>query len=289
MTVGPDKERLASALRGRYRLDRELGAGGMATVFLATDLKHDRRVALKVLRPALSVTVGPERFLAEIRTTANLRHPHVLPLFDSGEADGLLYYVMPYVEGESLEDRLAREGRLPVDEALAIAREVADALDHAHGRGIVHRDIKPANILLGDGGALVADFGIALALASAGSERLTRTGLTPGTPAYMSPEQLAGEGTLDGRTLHIPGDVAFEIGETSVLFLNERDGAWYLSAMEQSVYALVPSIDGPSLERELSGDYYVRDDQGALVPVDDVSFPSTTVRDLALLLKGLDR
>ncbi|HSG49778.1 MAG TPA: serine/threonine-protein kinase, partial [Longimicrobiales bacterium] len=153
MMARPGGERLASALEGRYRIERELGTGGMASVYLATDLKHDRTVALKVLRPELSMAVGPERFLAEIRTTANLRHPHILPLFDSGEADGLLYYVMPYVDGESLDARLAREGRLPVEAALAIVRDVGAALEHAHGRGIVHRDIKPANILLGEGGA----------------------------------------------------------------------------------------------------------------------------------------
>ena len=165
----------------------------MATVYLARDLRHDRRVAIKVLREELAAAVGAERFLEEIRVTASLQHPHILPLFDSGSADGLLWYVMPFVEGETLRSRLAREGRLPVDVALQLVREMADALEYAHGRGVVHRDVKPENVLLQDGHALVADFGIALALEHAGGERLTRTGITLGTPQYMAPEQAAGE------------------------------------------------------------------------------------------------
>ncbi|MDX1675328.1 MAG: serine/threonine-protein kinase, partial [Longimicrobiales bacterium] len=176
----PVIERLNAALEGRYRIERELGAGGMATVFLAEDLKHDRQVALKVLKPELAAVVGAERFLAEIRTTANLEDPHILPLYDSGEADGFLFYVMPYVEGDSLRDRLDREHQLPVDEALEIARKVADALQFAHDQGVVHRDVKPANILLRRGEPLVADFGIALALSEAGGGRLTETGLSMG-------------------------------------------------------------------------------------------------------------
>jgi serine/threonine-protein kinase len=192
-------DRLRAALAERYTLERELGHGGMATVFLAVDLKHDRHVAIKVLPPELSKAIGPERFQQEIRLTAGLRHPHILPVLDSGEADGLLYYVMPYVEGESLRDRLAREARLPVDDALAIAREVADALSYAHGRGVIHRDIKPENILLGAGHAVVTDFGIARAVTAAGGDSLTQTGLAVGTPAYMSPEQASAE-PVDGRS-----------------------------------------------------------------------------------------
>ncbi len=156
--------RLTAALADRYRIERELGQGGMATVYLAHDLKHDRQVAIKVLRPELAAVLGAERFLSEIKTTANLQHPHILPLFDSGEADGFLYYVMPFVEGESLRDRLDREKQLPIDDAVRIASEVAGALDYAHRHGVIHRDIKPENILLHDGRALVADFGIALAV-----------------------------------------------------------------------------------------------------------------------------
>ena len=172
----------------------------MATVYLTEDLKHNRNVALKVLKPELAAVIGAERFLAEIKTTANLQHPHILPLFDSGAADGLLYYIMPFIDGESLRDKLKRETQLPVDEALEIAEAVAGALDYAHRRGVIHRDIKPANILLHDGQPVVADFGIALAVAAAGGDRLTETGLSLGTPSYMSPEQVTGEGELDGRS-----------------------------------------------------------------------------------------
>jgi len=192
--------RLVSALEDRYLVERELGEGGMATVYLAHDRRHDRRVALKVLRPELAAVVGAERFLAEIRTTANLQHPHILPLFDSGEADSFLFYVMPYVEGETLRERIDREKQLPMEEAVRIATAVAGALDHAHRHGIIHRDIKPANILIQDGEPVVADFGIALAVGAAGGGRLTETGLSLGTPYYMSPEQAMGDHAIGPAT-----------------------------------------------------------------------------------------
>ena len=192
--------RLNEALDGRYRIERQLGEGGMATVYLAEDVRHGRKVALKVLKPELAAVVGAERFLAEIRTTAGLQHPHILPLHDSGEADGLLFYVMPYVEGESLRERLDREKQLPVDEAVGIVRKVAGALQAAHERGVVHRDVKPANVLLSQGEPLVADFGIALAVQHAGGGRLTETGLSLGTPYYMSPEQALADRDPDARS-----------------------------------------------------------------------------------------
>jgi serine/threonine-protein kinase len=185
--------RLSAALSGRYLVERKLGEGGMATVYLADDLRHGRKVALKVLRPELAAVVGAERFLAEIRTTAKLQHPHILPLHDSGEADGLLFYVMPRVEGESLRERLDRSHQLPVDEAVRIASAIANALDYAHRQGVIHRDIKPANILIHDGEPVVSDFGIALAVTTGGVGRLTETGLSLGTPHYMSPEQATGD------------------------------------------------------------------------------------------------
>ena len=201
-----------TALADRYRLERELGRGGMATVYLAQDVRHRRRVALKVLHPDLAYALGPDRFLREIEVAANLTHPHILPLHDSGEAAGLLYYVMPYVEGESLRDRLTREIQLPVDEALQIAREVADALAYAHRNGVVPCDIKPENILLSGGHALVVDFGIARALGQAGAERLTETGMAVGTAAYMSPEQASGERQVDGRSdVYSLGSVLYEM------------------------------------------------------------------------------
>ncbi|HJP86681.1 MAG TPA: protein kinase [Gemmatimonadaceae bacterium] len=196
----PVTTRLAAALVDRYQIEREIGRGGMATVHLALDLRHHRRVAIKVLREELAAAIGAERFLEEIRVTASLQHPHILPLFDSGSAQGLLWYVMPFVEGETLRSRLARERRLPVDTALQLVREMADALDYAHRHGIVHRDVKPENVLLQSGHALIADFGIALALENAGGARLTRTGITLGTPSYMAPEQAAGDRPIDART-----------------------------------------------------------------------------------------
>ena len=197
---------------GPYRVLRALGRGGMATVYLAYDERHRRSVALKVLHPDLAHALGPARFLREIEVAANLTHPHILPLHDSGEADGLLYYVMPYVEGESLRDRLTRETQLPVDEALQLAREVADALAYAHGQGVVHRDIKPENILLSGGHALVADFGIARVLGQAGSASLTDAGMAIGTAAYMSPEQAQAASHLDGRSdVYSLGCVVYEM------------------------------------------------------------------------------
>ena len=191
---------LNTALAGRYAVEREIGRGGMATVFLARDLRHDRLVALKLLNPELGAVLGVERFLSEIKVTANLQHPHLLPLFDSGEADGLLFYVMPYVDGESLRARLDREKQLPTDEAIAIAVAVASALEHAHQQGVIHRDLKPENILLQAGQAVVADFGIALAVSKAGGARVTQTGLSLGTPQYMSPEQATGDRVIDRRS-----------------------------------------------------------------------------------------
>ena len=179
-------QQLRSALADRYRLERELGQGGMATVYLAHDLRHERKVAIKVLRPELAAIIGAERFVREIRTVAALQHPHILGLIDSGEVQGTAYYVMPYVEGESLRDRLTREKQLPVGDAIRMATEVASALDYAHRHGVIHRDIKPENILLHDGQALVADFGISLAVSEAGGTRMTETGMSVGTPHYIS-------------------------------------------------------------------------------------------------------
>src|SRR5207245_1504333 len=191
---------LLASLAQHYTIEREAGVGGMATVYVARDLKHDRHVALKVLKPELAALLGIERFLSEIRVTAHLQHPHILPLFDSGQAAGLIYYVMPHVEGESLRQRLAREKQLPLETAIEITRAVASALDYAHRHGVIHRDIKPENILFQDGQAVVADFGIALALSAAGGSRLTETGLSLGTPQYVSPEQATGDRTLDARS-----------------------------------------------------------------------------------------
>ena len=203
---------LNAALGTAYRIEREIGAGGMATVYLAHDTKHDRKVALKVLKPELAAVIGAERFLAEIRTTANLQHPHILALFDSGQVDGTVYYVMPFVGGESLRDRLTRDKQLPVEEAVRLAREVADALQHAHEHDVIHRDIKPENILVHGGHALVVDFGIALAASKTGGTRMTETGMSLGTPTYMSPEQAMGERTLDARTdVYALGCVLYEM------------------------------------------------------------------------------
>ena len=203
---------LREILADRYVIEREVGSGGMATVYLARDAKHHRQVAIKVLDPELGAVIGADRFLAEIQVTANLQHPNLLPLFDSGEAAGLLYYVMPYVEGESLRARLNRERQLPIGEAVRIATAVASALDYAHRHGVIHRDLKPENILMHEGHPLVADFGIALAVSNAGGQRVTQTGLSLGTPQYMSPEQATGERTIDGRSdIYSLGAVTYEM------------------------------------------------------------------------------
>ena len=203
-------QRLEAGLAGRYTIERELGQGGMAVVFLARDLRHDRKVALKMLRPEISAEIGADRFLREIKLAAGLTHPHILPVYDSGEADGLLFYVMPNMEGRSVRERLDRERQLPLEEALRITREVASALDYAHRHQVVHRDIKPENILLNEGAAMVADFGIGKALSGGGS--LTQTGMAVGTPAYMSPEQASGDSEVDGRSdLYSLGCVLYEM------------------------------------------------------------------------------
>jgi serine/threonine-protein kinase len=203
---------LRAALAGRYRIERELGAGGMALVYLAHDLKHDRPVAVKVLRPDLAASIGAERFLREIRIAAGLSHPRILPLYDSGAAGEHLYYVMPFIEGESLRQLLDREPQLPIADAVNLMRQVASALAYAHSRGIVHRDIKPDNILLHGNEAVVADFGIARAIAAAEDEHITQTGVTVGTPAYMSPEQWGAGATVDGRSdVYSLGCVLYEV------------------------------------------------------------------------------
>ena len=240
-------ERLAQLLADRYTVEREVGSGGMATVLLATDIRHARRVAIKVLRADVAQRTGADRFLREIRTTANLQHPHIVPLFDSGEAAGTVYYVMPYVEGETLRDRLEREGPLPVADAVRIAREVADALDYAHRHGVVHRDVKPENVLLHDGRAMVADFGIALALArTTGDVRLTETGMSVGTPQYMSPEQAMGEKHITARTdIFALGAILYEMlageppfaGESAQLIV-----AKMMTAEPTPIVTLRPSV-----------------------------------------------
>src|SRR6266496_2932296 len=203
---------ISGALADRYRIERELGKGGMATVYLAEDLRHDRKVAIKVLKPELAAVLGAERFVVEIKTTAALQHPHILPLFDSGAADGFLYYVMPFIDGETLRSKLDRETQLGIDESVKIACDVADALEYAHRHGVIHRDIKPENILMQDGRPMVADFGIALAVSAAAGGRMTETGLSLGTPHYMSPEQATAEKEITARSdVYSLGSVLYEM------------------------------------------------------------------------------
>ncbi|HZI30412.1 MAG TPA: protein kinase [Gemmatimonadaceae bacterium] len=238
--------KLRTSLAARYEIEREIGAGGMATVYLAKDQRHDRNVALKVLNPELGAVLGVERFLSEIKVTANLQHPNLLPLFDSGEADGLLFYVMPFVEGETLRHKLDREKQLPIDEAIRIAVAVANALDYAHSHNVIHRDLKPENILLQHGQPVVADFGIALAVSKAGGNRVTQTGLSLGTPQYMSPEQATGDRVIDGRTdIYSLGALTYEmlsgepphIGHTSQAII-----ARLLTDKPRSVRASRPAV-----------------------------------------------
>ena len=253
-------DRLSAALADRYRIERELGQGGMATVYLAADLKHDRKVALKVLRPELAAVLGADRFVVEIKTTAALQHPHILPLFDSGTADGFLYYVMPYVEGETLRDKLNRETQLGIEEAVRITREVADALDYAHRHGVIHRDIKPENILLHDGRPMVADFGIALALSAAAGGRMTETGMSLGTPHYMSPEQATAEKDLTNRSdIYSLGSVLYEMltvnpphtgaSAQQIIMKIVTDEARPVTELRKSVPANVAAAVSKSLER----------------------------------------
>ncbi len=238
-------EKLDAALEDRYDVERQVGEGGMATVYLAHDLKHRRRVAIKVLRPELAASLGTKRFLQEVDIAARLQHPHILPVYDSGEADGLLYYVMPFVEGESLRQRLQKGKRIRWSEALAITREVASALDYAHRQGIVHRDIKPANILISQGHAVVADFGIARAISSSGGAGITQAGMAVGTPWYMSPEQATGDPNVDGRTdVYALGCVLYEMVSGKPPY----DGPTAQSIIAKAISAPVPKIE--KLEEE---------------------------------------
>src|SRR6266581_8265197 len=255
-----DTARLTTALAGRYAIERELGAGGMATVYLARDLKHDRDVALKVLRPELAAVLGAERFLQEIRISARLDHPHILTLIDSAESDGFVWYVLPYVRGESLREKLTREQQLSIEEVVRIATQVASALDYAHHHGVIHRDIKPENILLHEGEAVVADFGIALALREAGGPRLTESGLSLGTPQYMSPEQATGGRELDARSdVYSLAAVVYEMlagepphsGPTAQAIIARlmTEDARPLSAIRRSIPAHVDSAVRRGLEK----------------------------------------
>jgi serine/threonine-protein kinase len=258
--MADSQTRLADALAGRYHIERELGAGGMATVYLAHDVRHDRKVAIKVLKPELAAVLGAERFVVEIRTTAALSHPHVLPLFDSGTADGFLYYVMPYIKGETIREKLNRETQFGVDEAVRIAREVADALDYAHRNGVIHRDIKPENILLHDGRAMVMDFGIALAVSAAAGGRMTETGLSLGTPHYMSPEQATAEKEITGRSdLYSLASVLYEMlagqpphiggAAQQVIMKILTEPAQPVTALRKSVPPNVSAAVGKALEK----------------------------------------
>ena len=248
----PAAARLTAALADRYRIERELGAGGMATVYLAEDVRHHRRVAIKVLHPELSAVLGPDRFLKEIELTANLQHPHILPLFDSGAVDGLLFYVMPFVEGETLRSRLTREHQLPIAEAVRIATDVAGALEYAHKRGVIHRDIKPENILLHEGRPQVADFGIALAVQQAGGSRMTQTGMSLGTPQYMAPEQAMGDKGVDARAdVYALGAVTYEMLAGEPPFTGPTAQAIVAKVMTETPRPLRPQR--PTVPAEVEG------------------------------------
>ena len=282
--ASPDntEDRLRAALVDRYRIEERIGRGGMATVYRAEDRKHDREVAIKVLDAGPAEAIGTDRFLREIRTTARLAHPHILPLFDSGEARGLLYYVMPYKEGESLRDRLARERRLPLDDAVQIAGEVSDALVYAHDRGVIHRDVKPGNILLDAGHAVLSDFGIAQAFAGADETRLTETGVFLGTPAYMSPEQASGEHELDGRAdQYALACVLYEmlVGEPPFTGPNSQ------AVLLRHLSAQVPSI---TTLRSAVPWVVVQAVRRALGKAPDDRFPSTRAFRDALLTESVD-
>src|SRR5574338_804995 len=246
--------KVTRVLAARYRIERVIGEGGMATVYLAEDLKHKRPVAVKVMRPELAATLGTDRFLREVEIAAQLNHPNILPMYDSGEAQGILYYVMPFVDGESLAARLNREGELPVPVALRIGREVAEALAYAHRHGIIHRDIKPANILLHEGHALVADFGIARALDAEG-EAITKTGLAIGTPQYMSPEQSTGDKTVDARTdIYALGAVIYEMLTGEPPFTGRSPQAVVARSLTERPRPLAATREGlpPGLEDAVS-------------------------------------
>ena len=291
-------QRLSASLADRYTIARELGAGGMATVYLAHDVRHDRKVALKVLRPELSAILGAERFLAEIKTTANLQHPHILSLYDSGEADGVVFYVMPYIEGESLRDRLTREKQLPVEDAVRIAREVAGALDYAHRHGVVHRDIKPENILLHDGSAMVADFGIALAASrSEGGTRMTETGMSLGTPHYMSPEQAMGQREITPKAdIYALGCVLYEMltgeppftGPTAQAIVARvmTEQPRSLTLQRHTIPAHVEAAILAALEK-LPADRFASALQFADALTGAVSVPQTVARTVATAARGL--
>jgi len=287
--------RLATALADRYRIERELGQGGMATVYLAQDLKHERRVAVKVLRPELAAVIGAERFLSEIKTTASLQHPNILALFDSGSADGFLYYVMPYVEGETLRDRLHRERQLSVEDSIGVTSQVAAALAYAHERGIVHRDIKPDNIMLSSGQAVVADFGIARAIGAAGGAQLTATGMALGTPAYMSPEQSAGESNVDGRSdLYSLASVLYEMlageppftGQTAAAIIAKRLGAPTprVRVVRQAVPESVDRVLQKALQRAPADRYATVTEFAEALHAKPVAVPRKTGRFAALAL-----
>ncbi len=292
-------EKLRAALADHYAIERELGEGGMAIVYLAQDIKHDRHVAIKVLRPELSVSLGADRFLREIKIAAKLTHPHILPLYDSGEAAGLLYYVMPFVEGESLRDLLDREQQLSLEDAVRIAREVAGALGQAHSYGVIHRDIKPENIMLSGGHAVVADFGIARALSAAGGDNLTQTGMAVGTPAYMSPEQAAGDPSVDGRSdVYALGCVLYEmlVGQApftgpnaqAIMARHTMDSVTPPSIMRQSVPEELEDVILRSMEKAPADRFRTATDFAeALVTLDSGTYmPRRTTRAMAMPQKA---